>query len=227
MHMVELPITRLLRALASAVLLAASLLHPNLWPLAGVALVPWLVATHRAGRLESLGLGALTGTAFGCLVVAWIPEALRALGSSNATALGGLLLTAAWAKAALFAATGLLARELNRAPHWAAIGLVGGFFGCGEAWISASSWGVPGALLGHSQIPALGVAQLAVVGGVPLVSAWLVSLNMAIALGFLGARGAWRLAAGLAAGWFALAGFGLRTAEFLRAILSIRPRPCS
>ncbi len=200
-------------ALVSAFLLAKS---QSVWWLAGFALVPCLVTVRAAGRLEAVFLGAGVGTLAACLALSWIPEALRALGASPERALSGLLVTAAWGKAPLFAVVGLVARELRQASALVQVGVVGTVLGAGEWLLATQSWGLPGVLVGHSQIGALGVAQLAVIGSVPLLSAWLVSLNAAIALVLVGDRHARALAAALAVSWLVTAGLGLRTASALR-----------
>lgn len=211
-----LRVGRLALSLASALALAASQLHGEAWPLGAVALVPWLASSARAGRLEAIGLGALVGTAFASVAVGWIPEALGTLGSRGLAPFAGLVLTAAASKAPLFAATGLLARELRGMPvALRALGL-GAVFGAGEAWIGTTGLGVPGAFVGHGQREAVGVAQLAVVGGVPLISAGLVALNAAFSAAVPGSYDARRLAAALAAGWLACAVFGLPVARAVR-----------
>jgi len=200
--------------LASAVLLAAADTSAALWPLAGVALVPWLSATRRASPLRAIGLGVLMGTLFGCCAAPWIPRALRTLGASPASATLGLVAVALWAKGPAFAAGGVLARALRRAP--AAIQVLGTAtaFGAGERLAASGYGGVPAALIGHSQLPAAGVAQLAVVGGVPLISAWLVAVNAALALA--AARRAPVLAAALTASWLGTAIAGVPWAMALR-----------
>jgi hypothetical protein len=85
-----------------------------------------------------------------------------------------------------------------------------------EIWIGCVWWGVPWGLLGISQRGALGVAQLAVLGGVPLISALLIGLNAALSdLGREKTR-AVRLAAALCASWLGLVFAGLPVAEATR-----------
>lgn len=203
-------------ALLSAPLLAAAQSPVGLVPAALVALVPWLWATRRAGGGEALALGALVGTLYGCLAAPWIPEALRSLGSSGPTALLGLVVTAAWAKLPLFAGAGWIAQRLRDRSPGVQILAVAAAFGLGEWAIGVWRLGVPWAFVGHSQLAAPGVAQLAVVGGVPLLSAWLVSINAAIALAIGGSRPARRLAAALASSWLGMAWLGLPVAELAR-----------
>jgi apolipoprotein N-acyltransferase len=90
-------------------------------------------------------------------------------------------------------------------------------------WIH-STWsaGVPWALLGHSQAGALGVAQLAAVGGVPLISGFLAAINQAAALVWetRGSRVSLRPLVALVAAWGALALLGLPLARGLHATLT-------
>jgi apolipoprotein N-acyltransferase len=202
-------------------LLASAQSPISLGPLALVALVPWLWATRRAGRVEAIGLGALVGTAYGCLATPWLPGAMRSLGSSGSATAIGLLATAAWAKLPLFAGVGWLARRLRSRPPHEQIAGVALAFALGEWWIGSWSLGLPLALLGHSQLSTLGVAQLAVVAGVPLLSGGVAALNLAIALSLAGAGPARPLAAALAGAWIAMALLGLPIAR------AIRPAPLS
>ena len=203
-------------ALLSAPLLALAQSPFGLAPVALVALTPWLWASRRAGAGEALALGALVGTLYGCLVAPWIPEALRALGSSGEAALLGLVATAAWAKAPLFAGVGWIAQRLRGQPAGVQIAGVAFALGLGEWAIGVWRLGVPGALVGHTQLAAPGVAQLAVVGGVPLLSTWLVAINAAFALAISQGSPARRLAVAFASSWLAMAGLGLPVAEWVR-----------
>jgi len=209
-------VKRTLIALLSAPLLVAAQSPFALAPVALVALTPWLWASRLAGAGEALVLGALVGTLYGCLVAPWVPEALRSLGSSSGAALLGLLVTAAWAKLPLFAGVGWIAQRLRDQPMGVQIAGVAFAFGLGEWAIGVWRLGVPWALVGHSQLAAPGVAQLAAVGGVPLLSAWLVAINAAGALAMSQGSPARRLAAALASSWLAMAGLGLPVAQRIR-----------
>ncbi len=203
-------------AVLTAPALAAAQSPVSLGPLALIALVPWLWATRRAGTREAVALGALVGTLYGCLVAPWIPEALRALGSSGATTLLGLLVTAAWAKLALFAAIGGLVQRMRSRSSTQQVAAVALAFGLGERALGGWHLGVPWALTGHSQLATLGVAQLAAVGGVPLLSALVGAINQAIVLAIDGVPPARRFALALGGAWAALALFGLSLAEAAR-----------
>jgi apolipoprotein N-acyltransferase len=87
--------------------------------------------------------------------------------------------------------------------------------------------GVPLALLGHTQAPLLGIAQLAVVGGVPLLSALVVAVNLAIAQALSPNRTPAHIgaAAGGAATCLALALGGVPLAETLNAAGTADARP--
>jgi apolipoprotein N-acyltransferase len=209
-------VKRIALALLSALLLALAQGLPALAPVALVALVPWLWASRRAGAGEALLLGALVGTLYGCLVVPWIPEALRSLGSSGLSPVLGLVAASAWAKLPLFAGVAWIAQRLRSQPDAVQVAAVACAFGLGE-W-AAGIWrlGIPWALLGHSQLAVPGVAQLAAVGGVPLLSAWLVAINAAIALSVGRVAPARRLAVSLVISWLAMAWLGLPLAEWVR-----------
>ena len=69
------------------------------------------------------------------------------------------------------------------------------------------------------RLPQLGVpgaAQLAAAGGVPLLSAWLVAINAAIALAITPSPAAGRFAISLVSGWLAMAWLGLPFAQWVR-----------
>lgn len=185
-------------------------------PVTLVALMPWLWATRHINARSAIALGALVGTSYGSLTVLWIPEALSKLGSSDSTAVMGLIATAAWAKLPLFAVAGWTAHRLRDYPAVVQIAGVGLAFGLGEWLIGSWSLGVPYSLVGHSQLPTLGIAQLAVVGGVPLISGWIVSINVSLALAISGDWGSRRLAIALTGGWFIMASAGLPVAELVR-----------
>jgi apolipoprotein N-acyltransferase len=207
---------RIAVALAAAPLLAVAQSPIAIAPVALVALAPLLWASRRGSAREALVLGALVGTLYGCLVAPWIPEALRSLGSSHSTALLGLVVTAAWAKVPLFGAIALAAHSLRSRSGSLQIAGLALAVGVCEWGIGFWHLGVPWALLGHSQVEMSGVAQLALVGGVPLLSAWLAGVNASIAVAVDGHRGARRLAAALGASWLAMAFLGTPTAEWAR-----------
>ena len=193
-----------------------------LLPLVGaLAIVPWLVALRNAGWIESIVGSVFIGLANGFAVGAWVPEALETLGARANDGLIGWSVAVLWIKGLPFGVLGLWIRATRALPHAIWLLLVGAGFLVIDAGISAWAWGVPWGLLGHSQLDSPGVAQLAVVGGVPLISAMLGALAAAYAL-VLGSRvraDAHRALA-LTAGWFALALLGMPLSQALRPAAS-------
>jgi apolipoprotein N-acyltransferase len=188
-------------------------------PLATVALVPWLVATVHRDFARAMALGLLVGTLAGCASTPWVPAALAALGASPLRAGLGFVAAGVWVHGLAFAAVGALVRGLRSASPWARIAATALVFLALDALRLAGAWSLPWALLGHSQGSVLGVAQLAVVGGVPLLSALLAAVNQAAAIAWetRGERAALRRCAALATAWLALALLGLPIAEQVRA----------
>ena len=151
----------------------------DLWPLAYICLVPWL------WTISSLGSGLLTGSILGAFVGIgcgwWIAPSAAWLGSDRLGALASLLATAVWAKAIPFALCGAAIGALARAPIALRVIASAGVFSLVDTLHSIPPWGVPLALLGHSQWNQIGVAQLAAIGGVPLVSAFVAAVNAIVA----------------------------------------------
>jgi apolipoprotein N-acyltransferase len=210
----------MLIALVSAGLFALAQPPWDFWPLAGVALVPWLVVVGRARAGEALLVSFAVGTGAACASATWVPEALRGLGASPVHAGLGFVAAGAWAHGVSFAVVGALvhgARHLSPAVRIAVVALT---FIAIDALQLAGWWSIPWALLGHSQGASAGVSQLAVVGGVPWLSALLAAINQAAALAWesRGERSAVRRLAALLAAWGALAAFGLPLAKGLRAM---------
>jgi len=202
--------------MASALLLVLSQSPIDFGFLAVAALVPWLVATRRASAFEAALLGIVTGVAYGSAGANWLPSAFESQGAIGYRSVLAALVTAFWAKGLLFGVTGWAAQRLrNRGPLLQAVALAT-LFGLGELWISESRWGLPFLLLGHSQISVPGVAQLAVVAGVPGISALLFATNSVLASLFEKRRKASPVAAGLVAAWTATALCGIPLATALR-----------
>jgi apolipoprotein N-acyltransferase len=172
-----------------------------------VALVPWLLALARARLGEAVALGAWLGLLYGGLLASWVPNALQTLGSPAWNSYAGFLSACAVAGPPEFVGLAVVARLTASLPAGArALALAIGVLAI-ERWLF-----VPWGLLGYSQIGSLGVAQLAAVGGVPLISALLVAFQVALA------EGAMHLAIALGAAWLALALAGLPVAEAARPI---------
>jgi apolipoprotein N-acyltransferase len=209
-------------ALAAAITTALlGLAQPplSLWPLPGIALVPWLRVLPRSTPLVAVLGSLVVGLAYGAVTAWWVPEALRGLGSAPGRAALALAVLALWGKGLPFALLGGLVHACRRRSAGARVlALALGVLAV-EALASHWRWGLPWALLGHTQGAAPGVAQLAVVAGVPLLSALLAALNQAIALAWErgGRESTLALAGALAAAWLALAALGMPVAERARA----------
>lgn len=209
----------LLAVAGTAALLALAAPPASVAALGTVALVPWLWAVVRSGVLHAVLASLAAGTLFGLLTAWWIPAALENLGSHPAQAWLAWLLVAIWGKGVPFVLVGWAVWAARRARPWLRIAVVSGAFLAVDALLSTWRWGLPWSLLGHSQLGALGVAQLAAAGGVPLVSALLAGVNQAVAIAWEGRhsqRAGWRPAAALGGAWAALALLGLPLAEALR-----------
>lgn len=148
-------------------------------PLGFIALVPWLILARTAlrGALGGLVLGTLTGLGVG----SWVPEALQSSGFTDGSSAAIWMFTCAGVRGMPMALLGLAAGWTFRARAATRLLACSGALFAAEWATSASLMGGPWALLGHSQWSNLPVAQLASVGGVPLVSALLVATNLAVA----------------------------------------------
>jgi apolipoprotein N-acyltransferase len=209
-------IKNLALSVASALLLTLSQSPIDLGFVAVAALIPWLLATRRADAIEAVVLGVLMGVVYGLAGANWLISAFESQGAFGFQSVFGALLTAFWGKGLLFGAMGYAVWRLrNEGPLFQGLALAM-LFGLGEFWIGASRWGLPFILLGHSQISVPGVAQLAVVAGVPGISALLFATNCALASLFENRRSAAPLAAGLVAAWTASALCGIPLVVALR-----------
>ena len=185
-----------------------------------------MVALHGTSLSSRAATGFALGTLTGMGTAAWLPSGLSELGAAGATELAGLFVAAAWVKGAPFAlfgavwgpAEGLspLRRCLALCGTWALL----------EMLLTRPPLGVPWALLGYSQGDALGVAQLALVGGPPLISALLVAMNVAAAGAVRsGAPRVYRrLFLATMVAWLALVVGGLPTAQALRPNAVLRDK---
>lgn len=170
----------LLIGVSSALFALAQPPH-DAWWLGPLALVPLLsVLLHADARTCALS-GMLFGTASGAGIASWLLPGLATAGAGNAASAIGLIgvpLIVAGVPWAIFGiSSGLLAR---RFPQHSAL-MIAVILGGVDFARSSVPGGVPWALLGHSQWSAPGLAQLAAVAGVPLVSAVLAWCNGAIA----------------------------------------------
>lgn len=216
------PLTRpwvWLGALASAGLLwQAQPPHDLAW-LAPIALVPWLLAARGLDFARAAVSAGMLGLVCGLAVSSWIPEALDVRGARHISASFGWLLTSLWAGALPAALLGGAIQGLDRFGARVQIPACALLAFALDLLRSSFEAGIPWALLGHSQAPFAGVAQLAAVGGVPLVSALLVAMNLAIARMLHPQRRPAEVASALGciAAWLTLAFAGVPLAERLNA----------
>ena len=166
--------TRVLAALASGALLGVSY-PPSPWgPLAWVALVPLMVGLFndrppRAGMVEAFATFVTAGgLAFGWIF--WHPSLPVVLASLGALLTWAVLMTAPWAGAAW----------LPLRPSGRLLVLASGLL-CVEGLLTHTPWPMPWALVGHTQAAVPWIRPLAALGGVPLLTAWVLGANAALA----------------------------------------------
>jgi apolipoprotein N-acyltransferase len=165
--------------------------------------------------LEGLLLGILQGVLLG----SWLPSSIEGLGGTAFA--GGVLLVvaSAWWLGVPIAVFGALASVSSR-PSKPWIGISGTAVAAAAIdWTRAAlPGGLPWATLGLSQWPVSGVAQLAVVGGVPLVSGVVAAVNAVIATAWRhrGSEESLRVALGTIGAVAAAAAFGLPVVQWAR-----------
>lgn len=153
------------------------------------ALVPWLIATRRASPLGAAALGLCMGVLYAVVGASWLFAAFESQAVVGIHSVLGTLLVALWAKGFLFGVIGGLARGLQSGARGFRVVVPAVVVALAEDWISDSPNGLPLLLLGHSQASVSGVAQLAVVVGVPGISALLLAVNAAVAVAVCEGRG--------------------------------------
>jgi apolipoprotein N-acyltransferase len=171
---------RLVACVATGVLLAVAQPPWDISPLAFVALTPLLVATRgecNGSCTHGSILGLVAGAAHGVVLAYWIPSALQSIGASSWGARAALCVTAFWGKGVPFLVVGCAASLIAKLPR----GSRGPAFMLAvasiEAAVSRLPSGIPWSLLGHSQHEVDGLAQLAALGGVPLLSGLVAWVN--------------------------------------------------
>lgn len=152
-----------LLAVISAVLLRLAFPRPGLWPLAWVALAPWLLALRaRSEGSRAWGVAAVFGITFSYMNMFWlnglvrfnpfIPAGIVAVG----VVLGLWLSLGGWAWAVIRARWGNVGGGLVGAAAWT-----------GVEWLrSLGPYGFPWGQLGSSQHPCVPLAQTASLVGV-------------------------------------------------------------
>lgn len=150
------------------------------WPLAWVALVPFLVALRGSRPRRAIGLGVVLGITLSYGVGTWMPDAvINYYEQSFAVGVLIFLACALWQASWQYAAFALLYRRLA--------GRLTPPLAVGAAWTTAEvartyvPFGNPWALLGYSQTAAPLVVQVADVTGVFGVSFLVMTVNAALA----------------------------------------------
>ena len=204
---------RWISVLASAGLLSRAQAEGGLGFLAWFALVPWWLGMGRAGPLEAALAGAVLAVVHVGLSAGWLVEAFASQGAGPIRAVLGTLFVGLVAKGWMFAGTGWLVWRTRRRPLGVRILAPSLAFGAAEWGSERACWGLPLLLLGHSQPPESGVAQLASLVGVPGLSALLLAANGAMANGLAGGRFERRWALGVGLAGLVLAGSGFAVAR--------------
>ncbi len=187
-------------------------------PLGFVSLAPLLLVFWGRRPPVALTWGLLFGMGTGLPLGSWVLDAMKASFPDHGAPVLGWTLAAAWTMGLPMAALGSLAsltRGLGPIPRCLAFGGIA----FAVDWTRSTAPGlIPFGLIGHPQAGLLGVAQVAVIGGVPLVSALTAVCNAAVtALILDGCTAALtRFAAATLGSVVALALAGLPAAEWSR-----------
>jgi apolipoprotein N-acyltransferase len=171
--------------MSTVVILVFSQSPHDLGVLATFALVPWLIALGRSGPVFAFGISVVVGVAYAIVGAGWLFTALESQGAHGIRGVLSGLIVALWGKGLLFGAIGLFAQRCRGRTSVVQVISPAILFGLAELWISASPWGLPLLLLGHSQHSIAGVAQLAVAVSVPGISMLLFAVNAAFASVFI------------------------------------------
>jgi len=219
---VAAPRTGALGLALSAALLAVAQAPHRAGALALAALVPWLVLTRPRAWAHGAATGFALGLAGAALGTPWIPPTMQALGASPAHASVAWAMIASWGLGLPWGLFGALVAGVARQPLVVRVGALALAIAALDLARSVAPGGLPWLLFGHSQASVPGVAQAAVVGGVPLLSGFLVASNVALAELVLAQDAAARrraavLAAALVGGYATLALAGVPTAQWARS----------
>lgn len=154
------------------------LCHPPLdfWPLAFVALVPWLWGLRRTTPRMAFWVSWLFGFLHFLTVFLWLGALVR----FNPFILLGIPLLSLF-KGLFYALSGAgMVYFARRMGPWQAVLLGVLWFAGWEWWRSVGALGAPFALLGHAAGTFLPLAQVTSIGGVPLLSAFVLLMNLAV-----------------------------------------------
>lgn len=193
-----------------------------------VALVPWLLVLRHRPPLSAATSGLALGTLNGLLGILWLPAGLERMGAGPGNAVFGALGLAVWGGGLPWACFGFLAGCIRRSGLPARVFLLGAVL-CGiDLLRSYAPGGLPLILLGHTQWAVHGVAQLALLGGVPLISGFLMATNVAIAGAIVpgpGRRTGFSIAFAMLSAYALLAATGVPVARALRPSGSFGENP--
>ena len=153
------------------------------WPLAWIALVPFLAAVAAGGARRAVGLGVLLGVAASYGVGTWMPAAVVSYYEQPfAVGIAIFLACALWQAPWQFALFALAWRRLARTPSaWTP-------FAAGATWVAVEvarghvPFGNPWALLGYSQTAMPLLVQTADVAGIYGIGFVLAAANAGLAL---------------------------------------------
>ncbi|MBI5153606.1 apolipoprotein N-acyltransferase, partial [Candidatus Poribacteria bacterium] len=163
-------------AFASALLLRFCFTPIEWWPIAFVALVPWLWGLRRTSPRAAFWLSGVFGAAHTLTLFTWLPSLSRFSGLIYA----GIPLLCLW-QGLHFAAVGCgLIVFARRFPPLVTL-VLGSLWWAGWEWFRmAGQLGLPYGFLGHAVQGCLPLLQVTSLGGLPLLGALVLAFNLSI-----------------------------------------------
>ena len=189
----------------------------NCWWLGPVALTPWIWALPRGALRSGLITGLCVGTVSGVLVASWVFEGVQSVGGPKTVAAFGVALVALFGAGVPWAIFGAAVAFATRFPGWLCVVACSVSAAAVDSLRSVGALGVPWALLGQSQSEATGVAQLAVLGGVPVVSALLAATAASLSVALRCSKD-WLLPVSTGCAYLGLLVFGVPVVEIVRPL---------
>lgn len=187
-----------------------------------IALVPWLVGLNGHGWSAWLFSGFTLGGVQMATTGGWAPGSLQQLGYAPGVSMALWIAAAVLAGGVPFLAFGAACRLAmgTRRPWQGPVVALAAVAALDEVRSLDVAFLPPWMLLGHTQWDQAGVRQLAIVAGVPGISALLVAINIAAARVLVAPselrRETRRVAAAFAGAYLALASAGLVVTEAMR-----------
>lgn len=160
----------------SVVLLALCFPPLSLWPVAFVALVPWLWALRGTTERGALWVSLVFGFLHFLTMFYW----LGALARFNPFIYLGIPLLCLYHALYVAAAGAGMVAAARRSPPWVALVVGAGWWAGLEWWRSVGPLGSPFALLGHAIRDFTPLVQVVSLGGVPLLGALVLMVNLAL-----------------------------------------------